>query len=255
MKLPSVGFEPIDRGLFPPDLSKLPRTSKRLTQLLSKGSSFPPSAAQKSWSLDFLQSPSSFNPSNSIRDHLSSVTFVKNAYQGPEPYEPSAKVAMTEEQTLLPASLAFRSIGYKSEEIPGMKDLGIVFDENQGIIPNDDRGRVIGPSSGPEHSKIVPGMYCTGWVKAGPTGVIANTMEDAFTTAGAIAKDWENRAPFLDGGRGWEALKEEARNLGLRSVSWSDWEKIDDAEKKRGVERGKEREKFSSVKEMLEVLE
>ncbi len=163
-------------------------------------------------------------------------------------------MSTTEERVSLPASVAFRSIGYKSEAITGMADLGIHFDEARGIILNDNDGRLIVPSSNSAESVVIPGMYCSGWVKRGPAGVIANTMEDAFATAEAIAKDWERKEPFLGGGRGWDVLKSEAKSLGLRTVSWSDWEKIDAAEKIKGKERGKEREKFTSIKDMLEVL-
>ena len=162
---------------------------------------------------------------------------------------------MTEEHVCLPASLAFRSIGYKSEAIAGMAELGILFDEARGIILNDNDGRLIAPSPETANTIPIPGMYCSGWVKRGPAGVIANTMEDAFATAAAIAKDWERKAPFLVGGRGWDVLKNDAQTSGLRTVSWSDWEKIDAAEKKRGKDLGKEREKFVSIAAMLAVLD
>ncbi len=255
MSLPSVGFESIDSKLLPPDLSKLPRTSKRLTQLLSKGSPTSLAEAQKLWSLGFLLSPTSFKSNSSAPNALSSVEFAKTKLQGSNVFDPSAKVSTTEEHVTLPASLAFRSIGYKSEAIVGMADLGIIFDEARGIISNDYNGRLIAPSSNSADSVAIPGMYSSGWVKRGPAGVIANTMEDAFATAEAIAKDWERKAPFLGGGYGWDVLKNNAKALGLRSVNWSDWEKIDAAEKKRGKDRGKEREKFTSVKEMLAVLD
>ena len=32
-------------------------------------------------------------------------------------------------------------------------------------------------------------MYCSGWVKRGPVGVIVTTMNDAFETAEVIAND------------------------------------------------------------------
>jgi len=148
-------------------------------------------------------------------------------------------------------SLAFRSIGYKSGDIDGMKDLGIDFDISRGIIPNDSNGRITKLSA---DGTRIPGMYCSGWVKQGPAGVIANTMEDAFGTAEAIARDWEARQPFMAGGQGWGALKEEARQRGLRSVSWDEWKIIDAVEKKRGTTNRKEREKLTSIEEMLEVL-
>lgn len=133
-----------------------------------------------------------------------------------------------------------------------MKDLGIDFDKRRGIIPNDTHGRIT--SLSPDGTGV-PGMYCSGWVKRGPAGVIANTMEDAFGTAEAIAQDWGTNQPFMTGSGGWDALKAEAERKGLRKVDWADWKKIDAAEKKRGELRGKEREKFASVREMLNILD
>ena len=135
-----------------------------------------------------------------------------------------------------------------------MESLGIHFDDKRGIIPNDYFGRVSSPSPSGEMNAI-PGMYCAGWVKRGPTGVIANTMEDAFATAEAITQDWFSGAQFLSGGQGYSALKTEIDDKDIRTVSWSDWCKIDAAEKARGKERGKEREKFTTVAEMLNVLD
>ena len=103
-------------------------------------------------------------------------------------------------------------------------------------------------------------MYCAGWVKRGPTGVIASTMEDAFSTAESIAGDWYKPFhPFLNGangtGLGWGGVREEAEKNGCRRVSWKDWKKIDAIEKGLGQRKGKEREKFTRVEDMLAVLD
>ena len=251
MNLPNLSFAPIDPVFFPPDLKEFPRTAKRMTQLLSKGSSNPVMPAQKKWSLDFLLSPNCFEASSEAPDVLSSILFQKMVLQGPSTYESNTKTIPSTETMSLDASLAFRSIGYKSEAIEGMKDLGIDFDIVRGIIPNDSCGRVINLVAG---EAAIPGLYCSGWVKRGPAGVIANTMEDAFTTAEAICSDWVNSQPFMSGGDGWDTLREEADRRGLRHVNWNDWQKIDAAEKARGKLKGKEREKFSTTQEMLEVL-
>ena len=237
---------------MPPDLDKLSRTPKRLTKLLSKGSANTPVDSQKSWSLDSLLSPTSFDPLKTEPDQLGSIEFIKNQLVGPDIFSPSAKISHTDSGITMPTTLAFRSIGYKSEPMDGMKDVGINFDGRRGIIPNDYQGRVTRDS--PEGSRI-PGMYCSGWVKRGPAGVIANTMEDAFSTAEAIVRDWETKQPFMADGQGWNSLKEEAKQRRLRTVSWADWRKIDVAERERGKAKGKEREKFASVREMLQVLD
>ena len=247
-----MSFKPVDRRLLPPDTAKLPRTAKRLADLLLKGSSSPPSQNSKEWSLDFLLSPQCFKGSIESPKVLSSIQFRRTILQDLGMFEPGAQVLPSEGTTALEASLAFRSIGYKSEPITGMKDLGIDFDSIRGIIPNDSHGRIISLST---DGNAIPGMYCSGWVKRGPAGVIANTMEDAFGTAEAITRDWEAEKLFMAGGNGWDALKEEARRRGLRPVNWSDWQKIDAAEKERGRIKGKEREKISNVQEMLSILD
>jgi adrenodoxin-NADP+ reductase len=245
-------------SLIPPDLSRLPRASKRIAQLLIKGSENTASPAPKSWSLDFLLSPISFNATPFSHDHLSSVSFEKNLLS-PDLFHPEAKTRSTGEKVDFPAELAFRSIGYKSEELPGLADLGIPFDERLGIIPNDQYGRVIDPARPPE-ANCVPGMYCAGWVKRGPTGVIASTMADAFTTAEIIAQDWlaHKAQKGIDNTigtrRGWDGLKDEAEQKGCRRVSWQDWKRIDSVERENGKKLGKEREKFTRVADMLDVL-
>lgn len=252
MNLPYVGFSPIDPTLFPPEPAKLLRKPRRLTELLKKGTLTVQSQALKSWSLDFFLSPVSFS-SGLNSDVLSSVAFAKTQLEGQDPFESFTRVRQTSDHVTFPASIVFRSIGYKSEALPGMEDLGIHFDESRGIIPNDYFGRVILPTSGSE-PRHVPGFYCSGWVKSGPNGVIANTMEDAFATAEAIVDDWKSKKPFLIGGQGWAALREGVEEKKLRNVSWNDWLKIDAAEKERGERVGKEREKFVSVEQMLQVL-
>ena len=288
MTLHDVGFSSIDLDLLPIVGTTLPRAQKRLMDLLRKASSHssqPPDAntpGTRSWGLDFLLSPKSFNPAADNSRRLSSVTFTKNHLQGPDPFDPSARALGTypEEQITLPASTAFRSIGYRSEPLPGMvSDLSIDFDPHKGIIVNDGVGRALSPrdpstnnnnSNPPPPTTPLPGIYCAGWVKRGPTGVIAGTMEDAFATAEALVHDWQHAknsnnknnsnsreqggVRFLGGdGQGWDALQRQIRP-GKRTISWEDWRVIDRAERERGKRVGKEREKFGGVEEMLEVL-
>jgi adrenodoxin-NADP+ reductase len=109
-----------------------------------------------------------------------------------------------------------------------------------------------------------PGLYCAGWVKRGPTWVIASTMEDAFSTADAIAEDWGaagGKVRFLNDGEGgdvegWEGVRREVGGGidNARVVDWEGWRRIDAAERERGGKVGKEREKFTRTAEMLAVL-
>ncbi len=265
MKIPSIAFHDIDRSFYPPEIKKLPRVQKRTAEVLLKGSTATPDEVDRSWTLDFLRAPSSINAANGS-NHLSSMTFRKQQFvPDADPLDPSARVQPTDDDVTVPASLAFRSVGYKSTSLPGLSDLGVPFDTKLGIIPNDIHGRVISPDAGPGTLAAghVAGLYCAGWVKRGPTGVIASTMQDAFTSADVIAHDWENNVPFLNGTRGenknirpgWDGVKGEVEARGVRPLSWADWKRIDRAERARGEIKGKEREKFGSVAEMLKALD
>ncbi|KAH7371397.1 hypothetical protein BKA66DRAFT_444108 [Pyrenochaeta sp. MPI-SDFR-AT-0127] len=262
MRLSSVAFEPLDTSLYPPDIKKLPRIQKRIAEVLLKGTKSTPQETSRSWALEFLKAPKSMHADS---NHLSSISFTKQQFApGANRFDESARVVPTDEEITLEASLAFRSIGYKSTALPGLSELGIPFDTKLGVIPNDLYGRVISPNVGPGDLTAghIHGLYCAGWVKRGPTGVIASTMQDAFTSADVIAHDWETDVPFLNGtkansnttGLGWDGLKQEVTQ-NARPLSWADWKRIDEAERARGKSKGKEREKFASINDMLAVLD
>lgn len=266
MKLSNVSFHPVDTSLLPPDLKSLPRAPRRLMEMLAKGTtatSQSPSETSKSWSLDFCLTPKAFSPSSSspASAQLASTTF-KRTTLSPSPFDPNAYALPTAETLTLPSSIAFRSIGYKSTPLPEFSDINVSFDERRGIISNDGYGRVQHEerTRGAEMSHgSFPGLYCAGWVKTGPTGVIASTMENAFATADAIIEDWVSRTPFLNVDRkvhGWEGVKSEVLRSGdeKRVVDWQGWRRIDEAERERGRETGRSREKFTRTEEMLNVL-
>jgi adrenodoxin-NADP+ reductase len=261
LSLPGVGFPPVDPSFFPEDPSKLPRLQKRTAQILQKGSQTAMEEAHKEWGLHFLRSPIEFLPTATGSLMLRAVKFEKTRLEEPT-FDRSSRVIGTREYEELSAGMAFRSIGYLSEPILGLEDLGIPFNTKRGLVPNEN-GRVVRPTDQPEErGKRVPGVYASGWVKRGPTGVIASTMYDAFETADAIVHDWNSgESEFMNFGggneekRGWEAAEPEVKSRGIRPVSWKEWQKIDAAEKERGKRLGKEREKFIREEDMLAVLD
>lgn len=273
LTLPGVGFAGMAEfeSLLPPEAErkKLPRLHRRIVEVLSKGSATPLEQAEKSWSLEFLRAPTMFLPNGDESSRLGGIRFEKTDLQDPQ-FEREARAISTGNFEDMAAGLAFRSIGYLSQPLAGFEELGIPFNHARGLVPNED-GRVVVPlpgegadadgsaDAGSLMSRSVPGVYAAGWVKRGPTGVIASTMYDAFDTADAIVGDWETGVRgFLQHGtaekRGWTAVQQDAENRGIRRVSWDEWRKIDEAEKERGHRVGKEREKFPSEKEMLSVL-
>lgn len=264
MNITDVGFHPVPL-LADVNPKKLPRIQKRIVELLKKGTALDTQDTRKSWGLEFLKAPRIFNASASSPNTLSSVTFTDQNYaSSADDLSPTASVIPTDASTTMDASLAFRSVGYKSVAIAGLSDLNIPFDNKLGIIPNDAYGRIITPAAGPGNLTAghLPGLYVAGWVKRGPTGVIASTMADAFNSADVIADDWTSGVPLLNGdstegkstGLGWDGVRNEVEARGVRPISWQDWKKIDEKEKERGAKIGKPREKFESTEEMLQAL-
>lgn len=284
MQLPNTFFNPIPDTLFPPELAKFPRPQRRLLELLKQGAPRPTSAS-KSWALDFLLSPQSIEYSTTDPTMISHVNFTTNQLARPSsPTSPLLPASKTSKKVTIPAQTLFRSIGYKSEPLPGLVSNGIPFDAEKGVFPNDGFGRIVSRpiethdiSQEPSHHVPIPGLYCAGWVKNGPTGVIASTMTDAFITAEAIASDLkrqpgissaetvstpfsvrENKFTGSASSRGWMGVKDLASQakLNLRPVTWSDWKKIDMVERKRGMMNGgKPREKIASIEDMLTILD
>lgn len=262
MKLQQVGFHPVDRSLIPEDLKSLPRASKRLMEVLVKGSSASAESSPRSWSLDSCLSPAHFLGGESRPKHVASTEF--NVMKLDEPFNPKSRVAATGETLILPSDVVFRSVGYRSIGLDGFTEAGIQFDESRGVVSNDGFGRVTRLLTGSDSTELlqkqVPGLYCAGWLKNGPTGVIASTMSDAFTTAEAIAQDWQTGAAFLrsngdHSAGGWEAVAQEiGTDASSHAITWQDWQKIDRVEKANGQSKGKEREKFTSTADMLAVV-
>ncbi|KAF2668257.1 NADPH:adrenodoxin oxidoreductase-like protein [Microthyrium microscopicum] len=242
----SRALQPVPRTYFPADLKTLPRARKRIAELLLKP--VPSPTPPRSTELHFLAAPTTFNSEDGV---LSSTTFSRTRFIN-DPFDPIARVEAdnTAQSLTLPSDIAFRSIGYTASAIPGLEALDVPFNSARGIIPNT-QGRVVTSGNG----EVVPGMYVAGWVKRGPTGVIATTMADAFETADAIVADIGQIAEEKqsDGG-GWEAVSAQIRDK-VRTVSWAEWKAIEAEERRRGEKLGKPREKITSVEEMLKVLD
>ncbi|RDA87253.1 hypothetical protein CP532_1302 [Ophiocordyceps camponoti-leonardi (nom. inval.)] len=263
MKLPGVAFNPIERSLVPDDLGSLPRPSRRLMEVLLKGASASQLAVPRSWSLESCLSPRRFLGDNDKHERVISTEF--DVTKLLSPFDPQSPISATRHRHVLPSDLVIRSVGYKSTALVGFSEAGIKFDEKRGVVMNDGLGRVtrfVSPDQGGDavETQHVAGLYCAGWLKRGPSGVIATTMQDAFLTADAIIGDWLAGARFLRAEHegspagGWEAVRQEAGADAAFAVSWDQWLKIDAAERSRGKSCGKPREKFTSVKDMLSVI-
>ena len=123
----------------------------------------------------------------------------------------------TDDVELVECGLVFRSVGYRGRPVEGLP-----FDEQLGTLPNVD-GRVVDPATG----QPVGGVYTSGWIKRGPSGVIGTNKKDALDTVTRLLDDWvagtlraesaEDVADLLPdnpGLAGWKAIDHHERTAG-----------------------------------------
>jgi len=143
----------------------------------------------------------------------------------------------TDEREVIPCGIVFRSVGYHGVEMPG-----VPFDLASGTIPNAD-GRVLDEGGSP-----IPGLYCAGWIKRGPTGVIGTNKKDATETVDLLLEDVRaGRLPKPNGAEIDDLLAER----GIEVVTYAGWEAIDGVERARGEPLGRPRVKLTSWNELL----
>ena len=156
----------------------------------------------------------------------------------------AVRAVPTEAREVLPCGVVFRSVGYR-----GLGLDGIPFDPERGTIPNRG-GRVLGEAGEP-----IPGVYCAGWIKRGPTGVIGTNKKDGTETADLLLED--AKADRLRASGVCSAAKVDAvlAERGVRVVSYAGWEAIDAAERARGEPEGRPRVKLATWEELLAAAE
>jgi ferredoxin--NADP+ reductase len=141
------------------------------------------------------------------------------------------RAAGTGKMYTVPTGIVVSCIGYQTSPIPG-----VPFDEAAGRFANDE-------------GRILPGLYCVGWARRGPSGTIGTNKPDGFSIVEKIAED----LPVGLGKRGRQGFDELAAERGLDVITFRDWKQIEEAENLRARD-GAPREKFVSVSDMIGLL-
>ena len=148
----------------------------------------------------------------------------------------SAKAEATGKVWELPTGLVIRSVGYRGAAIEGMP-----FDSRRNVIPSAS-GRVTSTSG-----ELQAGLYVSGWIKRGPSGLIGTNKADSKETVDLLLADREAllaRPITAD-------VPALLASRGVQVISFADYRKIDAVEKARGAERGKVRDKLERIGDML----
>ncbi|WP_129666969.1 FAD-dependent oxidoreductase [Phytoactinopolyspora endophytica] len=138
--------------------------------------------------------------------------------------EPTREPASTPARpTTLPAQMVVRAIGYRGAPVPGLP-----FDDASGTIPSDD-GRVV------DQGRPVAGVYVTGWLRRGPTGVIGTNRPDAGQVAASILGDLPDLAEPEGSPEELAALLNERD---AHRLTWEDWHRLESYEAELGRPHG-----------------
>uniref|UniRef100_A0A2K5REX7 NADPH:adrenodoxin oxidoreductase, mitochondrial n=1 Tax=Cebus imitator TaxID=2715852 RepID=A0A2K5REX7_CEBIM len=219
-------LDPVDFLGLQDRLKEVPRPRKRLTELLLRTAMEKPgpeeaarwASASRAWGLRFFRSPQQVLPSPDGRGAA------------------GVRLAVTRLEVTATAGSA--------NSLPGGMECLCVCAHGYRLWPPPFL-LLLSPLSG---------LYCSGWVKRGPTGVIATTMTDSFLTGQTLLQDL--KAGLLPSGPrpGSAAIQALLSSRGVQPVSFSDWEKLDAEEVARGQSTGKPREKLVDPQEMLRLL-
>jgi ferredoxin--NADP+ reductase len=133
----------------------------------------------------------------------------------------------------VPADLVVSCIGYHTAHIPD-----VPFDERAGRFANDE-------------GRILPGLYCVGWARRGPSGTIGTNRPDGFGIVEKIAEDMVGGVLGRADKRGRDGFDELAAQRDLHVVTFRDWKKIEEAEEA-AARDGAPREKFVDIDAMIQ---
>lgn len=135
----------------------------------------------------------------------------------------------TGETYAIEAGLVVSCIGYQTPAIDS-----VPYEHGRGRFANDE-------------GRILPGLYCVGWCRRGPSGTIGTNKPDGARVAELVLAD----LPSGDGGKaGRPGLDALLASRGVTPVTFRDWRNIDAAEIAAAAD-GHPREKFVSIDAML----
>lgn len=138
----------------------------------------------------------------------------------------------TGETFQIPADLVVSCIGYRTSPIPG-----VPFDERAGRFANDE-------------GRILPGLYCVGWARRGPSGTIGTNRPDGYSVVEKMEEDITEGSLGSARKQGRAEFDALVAERGLDVVTFRDWKKIEEAEE-RAAREDAPREKFVDVEAMI----
>ena len=213
------------------------RAAGRKVAMLQDFAARQPEGKARRLAIRFLVSPTALYGDGDGR--LTAMQLVKNELYATD--SGTLRPRTTDQFEELPADMVFRSVGYRGVPLPD-----VPFDERRGVIANAE-GRVL-ETNGQES---LTGIYASGWIKRGPTGVIGTNKPDALQTVKCMVADVADGKVLQPSGATPEAAAQLVRERQPAFFSYADWLHLNKVEMSKGKEIGAPRVKFTRVDEML----
>ena len=229
-------FDPAQVRAAAEHLDELDSTAKKNVELMLRALDTEDVTAPKTLRIEFLASPLELHAEG---DRVCRIDLERTALVADATGRLRARA--TGEHFTLETGLVFRSIGYAGVPLEGLP-----FDDGRKIIPSID-GRVTDGPDGP----VLPGVYVTGWIRRGPTGIIGTNKADAKEVAARILDDAKRGVGLPGASKSSAAVDALLAERGVQVTNFEDWSMLNQLEVAEGERRGKVREKLGSVREML----
>src|SRR6185312_5781252 len=149
------------------ELEAAPPTVRRNVEHLRDYASREPAGKPRAIRLRFYTSPTAILGDGQVE----AIEVVRNELV-------DGRAVATEDRETIPCGIVFRSVGYRGTPIEALP-----FDEGSWTVPNEG-GRVLDGDAVP-----LTGVYCAGWIKRGPSGVIGTNKKDATETIQHVVED------------------------------------------------------------------
>jgi len=214
-------------------------TVKKKVSILQEFARQPRAGKKRLLTLRFLVSPTELvaGPDGGVR----AMRLARNELYSENGKLQSRATGVIEE---LPVDLVFRSVGYRGVPIDGLP-----FDPRSGVIPND-AGRVVDPATGTP----IPGLYVSGWIKRGPSGVIGTNKKDGTETATSMLEDAVAASAATLGLTDPSVVDALVRGRQPECVTYADWARLDAIEIAMGEPKGRPRLKLTTRAAVREAL-
>jgi len=216
------------------------RASKAKVEILQSYAAERPLNKPRRLNLRFLVSPVELF--GNADGHVAKMKLVRNTLVASETGSLSAKA--TDQFEDLDVGLVFRSVGYRGVPLPD-----VPFNDRWGVILNE-RGRVMAPDS----KQPVVGLYTSGWIKRGPSGVVGTNKPDSVETVTCMLEDFSTGSILQPSNATAASAEKFIAERKPDYFSYADWKRLDEMEVARGKTCGRPRAKFTSVEEMKRAL-